>query len=192
MAQIDTAPSTFAPNAKRFHFDISCNEFKDETSSTKGKVIANIVNMNNDTENSQRNFSISQSYYITEGDNGIDFYKNNCKALPAANIINNFYLRGVELINDSEFIVYYNQTQYEPTTVSLYPHNITDKSILLEREKGKVVDLKGSNFIDNDENRFSVTIPRIDGLFTMVIFEGITNESEAIYILSNVKIVNNK
>jgi hypothetical protein len=157
-----------------------------------GKVIANAVNTNNDIDNSLKSFSISQSFYITEGDSGVDYYRNNCIALPTANTTNNIRFRSIELTSGSEFIVQYNQAHYGPTTVYLYPRNITDESILLDGEKSKILDFKGSKFININEKRFSVTVPHIHGVFTVVIFEGITDESEAIYILRDVKVVNIK
>ena len=147
---------------------------------------------NNGVHNNKNSFDIAQSYYITEGegDKGVDFYRNNCVASPAANTTaTTIRTPTIELISGSEFIVGYSQEHYEPTTVSLYPNDITDKSILLGREINKVEDFKGGEFI-HEENRFLLAVPHIEGVFSVVLFEGITDESEAVHIIRNVKIVN--
>jgi hypothetical protein len=189
VAQIDPTIFEFDPNAKRFHFEISCNEFKEKTSSAGARIITSAINANNDIQNS---FNIAQSYYITEGDNGLDYYRNNCIAFPAAaaNTPNSMRTSNIRLTGGDEFIVRYNEEHYEPTTASLYPSDITDESILLDREKNKVEDFKGSNFIREDEKSFLLAVPHVEGVFTVVLFEGITDESEAVHIMRNVKIVN--
>jgi hypothetical protein len=190
VAQIDPTIFEFDANAKRFHFEINCNEFKEKTSSSGAKIITSAVNTNNDLQNNKNSFNIAQSYYITEGDNGLDYYRNNCIAFPAANTTNSIRTSNIGLTGGSEFIVQYNEEHYEPTTASLYPSDITDQSILLDREKNKVEDFKGEDFIREDENSFLLNIPQIQGIFTIVVFEGITDESEAVHIMRNVKIVN--
>jgi len=188
IAQIDTTTFRFDPNAKRFHFEINCNEFKEKTSSSGAKIITSAVNTNNDLQNNKNSFNIAQSYYITDGDNGLDYYRNNCIAFPAANTTNSIRTSNVGLTGGGEFIVQYNEEHYEPTIASLYPSGITDQSILLDREKNKVEDFKGNDFIREDENSFLLTVPQIQGIFTIVVFEGITDESEAVHIMRNVEI----
>jgi hypothetical protein len=190
VAQIDPTTFGFDPNAKRFHFETGCNEFKEKTSSSDAKIITSAVNTNNDIQNNKNSFDISQSYYITEGDKGVDYYRNNCIAFPAANTTNSIRTSNIGLTGGTEFIVQYNEEHYDPTTASLYPSDITDESILLDREKNKVEDFKGDDFIREDENSFLLTIPQIQGIFTIVVFEGITDESEAVHIIRNVKILN--
>jgi hypothetical protein len=192
VAQIDPTIFEFDPNAKRFHFEISCNEFKEKTSSSGARIEASAINTNNDIQNNKNSFDISQSYYITEGDNGLDYYRNNCIAFPAtaANTTNSIRTSNIGLTGGSEFIVQYNEEHYEPTTASLYPSDITDESILLDREKNKVANFKGSDFIREDEKSFLSAVPDVEGVFTVVLFEGITDESEAVHIIRNVKIVN--
>jgi hypothetical protein len=155
IAQIDTTTFRFDPNAKRFHFEINCNEFKEKTSSSGAKIITSAVNTNNDLQNNKNSFNIAQSYYITEGDNGLDYYRNNCIAFPAANTTNSIRTSNIGLIGGS---------------------------------KNKVEDFKGDDFIREDENSFLLAIPQIQGIFTIVVFEGITDESEAVHIMRNVEI----
>jgi hypothetical protein len=188
VAQIGPTKFEFDPNAKRFRFEINCNEFKEKTSSSGARIITSAVNTNNDLQNNKNSFDVSQSYYITEGDNGLDYYRNNCIAFPAANTTNSIRTSNIGLTGGSEFIVQYNEEHYEPTTASLYPSDITDQSILLDREKNKVEDFKGDDFIREDENSFLLTIPYVEGVFTVVLFEGITDESEAVHIIREVSI----
>ena len=63
----------------------------------------------------------------------------------------------------------------------LYPSDITDQSILLDREKNKLEDFKGMISYVKMKNSFLLTIPQIQGIFTIVVFEGITDESEAVH-----------
>jgi hypothetical protein len=192
VAQIDASTFGFDPNAKRFHFEVGCNEFKEKTSSLGARIMIDSKTVNNGVHNNKNSFDIAQSYYITEGDKGVDFYRNNCIASPAANTTTTIIRAPtIELISGSEFIVGYSQEHYEPTTVSLYPNGITDKSILLGREINKVEDFEGSEFI-HEENRFLFAVPHVEGVFTVVLFEDITDESEALHIIRNVKIVNGK
>ena len=192
VAQIDPTTFEFDPNAKRFHFEISCNEFNEKTSSSGARIVASAINTNNDIQNNKNSFDISESYYITEGDNGLDYYRNNCIAIPAAvaNTTNNIRTSNIGLTGGGEFIVQYNEEHYEPTTASLYPNDITDESILLDREKNKVEDFKGSDFIHGNEKSFLLAVPHVEGVFTVVLFEGVTDESEVVHIMRNVKIVN--
>ena len=189
VAQIDAITFEFDPNAKRFHFEVGCNEFKEETSSSGARIMTDSKTANNGVHNNKNSFDIAQSYYITEGDKGVDFYRNNCIASPATNTTTTTIRPPIELISGSEFIVGYGQEHYEPTTVSLYPNDITDKSILLGREINKVEDFQGSEFI-HEGNRFLLAVPYVEGVFTVVLFEVITDESEAVHIIRNVKIVN--
>ena len=151
VAQIDPSIFKFDPNAKRFHFEISCNEFKEKTSSSGARIVASAINTNNDIQDNKNSFSLAQSYYITEGDNGLDYYRNNCIAFPAVNTTNSIRTSNVGLTGGGEFIVQYNEEHYEPTTASLYPGDIADESILLDRERNKEEDFKGSDFIREDE-----------------------------------------
>src|SRR5919197_4191471 len=61
----------FDPNAKRFHSNINCNDFAQMTRSSNAADKATIVV-------DAHTYQVIPSWFATFGDDGQDFYKNNC------------------------------------------------------------------------------------------------------------------
>jgi hypothetical protein len=175
------------PNAKRFHSNISCDDFADMIRSTNGANTATIVlDMNT--------YQIQPSWFATFGDDGQDFYKNSCaNNNGSTTITSNNNLSSIQLKTGRDFKLHYNIIHFEDSSIYLANNTDSDEHIIRTNEQRLIVDQfkklttarDGDNGIHDFE--FRIDSKHKVGAFKLVIIEGINDEAASYHIVKKCK-----
>jgi hypothetical protein len=168
-------------NAKRFHSNISCNDFVDMIRSTNGANKATIVV-------DASTYQVRPSWFATFGDDGQDFYKNNCA--------NNNNPSSIQLKTGEDFKLHYDIAHFEDSSIYLANNTDSDEHIIRTNEQHLIVDqfkkltTAGENDDDSGMHNFKFRVDNEHkvGVFKLVIIEGINAEAASYYIVKNVRI----
>jgi hypothetical protein len=175
-----TGQSVLNPNAKRLHSNISCNDFDNMARASNGADKAIIV-VNSKT------YQIRPSWFATFGDDGQEFYKNNC-------VNNNNPSTNIQLKTGGELTLHYNIKKFQDSSIYLVNNTESDEHILTSNEQHLIVDQfkKLSTASDNasgaglQDFTFRVDNKHKVGTFNLVIVEGVNDEAASFYIVKNV------
>jgi hypothetical protein len=168
-------------NEKRFHTNISCDDFVDMIRSTNGANKATIVV-------DASTYHVQPSWFATFGDDGQDFYKNNCA--------NNNNPSSIQLKTSGDFKLQYDIAHFEDSSIYLANNTDSDEHIIRTNEQHLIVDqfkkLTTAGGEDDDSGmhnfKFRVHNEHKVGVFKLVIIEGINAEAASYYIVKNVRI----
>jgi len=167
--------TSFSLHAQRFHANISCKDFEQRVRSSGGAYTATITTADKHT------YEIKPSWFVTFGDNGQDFYKNNC--------LNNNAVHNVQLKNGGNLKLDYNVPHFESSSIYLANNIDSDEHILTSNKQQLYPQLEKltTNNVNGIEN-FGFKIANKAGIFKLVIVEGINDEAVGYYIIKDVKI----
>ena len=170
-----SASTNFNLHAQRFHADISCKDFEQRVRSSGGSYTTTMTTADKHT------YEIKPSWLVIFGDNGQDFYKNNC--------LNNNAVPNVQLKNGGNLELDYNVPHFESTSVYLANNTDSDEHIMTSNKQQLYTQLEKltTNNVNGIEN-FGFKIANKAGIFKLVIVEGINDEAVGYYIIKDVKV----
>ena len=170
-----SASTNFNLHAQRFHADISCKDFEQRVRSSGGSYTTTMTTADKHT------YEIKPSWLVIFGDNGQDFYKNNC--------LNNNAVPNVQLKNGGNLELDYNVPHFESTSVYLANNTDSDEHIMTSNKQQLYTQFEKltTNNVNGIEN-FGFKIANKAGIFKLVIVEGINDEAVGYYIIKDVKV----
>jgi hypothetical protein len=138
-------------------------------------------------------YQVIPSWFATFGDDGQDFYKNNCandNGSSSNNPISNIQLKSGENLK-----LHYNTIHFADSSIYLVNNTESDEHIITSDEHHLIVDqfkkLTTANDSDAGVHDFEFRVDNKNkvGTFKLVIIEGINDESASFYILKSVRII---
>ena len=162
-------------HAQRFHANISCKDFGQTVRSPGGAYTATMTTADKHT------YEIKPSWFVILGDNGQDFYKNNC--------LNNNTVSNVQLKKGGNLKLDYKLPHFESSSIYLANNIDSDEHILTSNKQQLYTQFEklATNNVNGIEN-FGFKIANKAGIFKLVIVEGINDEAVGYYIIKDVKI----
>ena len=166
--------TNFNLHAQRFHANISCKDFEQRVRSSGGSYATTM------TTADKHAYEIKPSWLVIFGDNGQDFYKNNC--------LNNNAAPNVSLKNGGNLELDYNVPHFERTSIYLANNTDSDEHILTSNKQLYTqLEKLTTNNVNGIEN-FGFKVANKAGISKLVIVEGINDEAVGYYIIKDVKI----
>jgi hypothetical protein len=170
-----SASTNFNLHAQRFHADISCKDFEQRVRSSGGSYTTTM------TTSDKHTYEIKPSWLVIFGDNGQDFYKNNC--------LNNNAVPNVQLKNGGNLELDYNVPHFESTSIYLANNTDSDEHIMTSNKQQLYTQLEKltTNNVNGIEN-FGFKVANKADIYKLVIVEGINDEAVGYYIIKDVKV----